>query len=106
AGPTDTLTPRTASETTGKSVPQNTTERIPRKSQLFIRKLASRETTDSSRWLLRSAPRLWKTALKEAGATATSKRRKRCPNQPAAVNECTDETTPLRVRKVPNRHKQ
>ena len=28
------------------------------------------------------------------------------PNHPEFVNECTDCTTPLRVRKVPNRHKE
>jgi hypothetical protein len=28
------------------------------------------------------------------------------PNQPELVKECTEETIPLRVRKVPNRHRQ
>ncbi len=53
-GPTAILTPRAASETTGKSVPQNTTARMPMNTQLLSTKLASRETTDSRRLVLRS----------------------------------------------------
>ena len=63
-GPTEILVPRTASESTGNIVPQNTITRIAMKTQLLSTKLASRETTDSSRLVLRRLARRQKSSAK------------------------------------------
>ena len=52
-GPTAMRSPVNASEKTGNMVPQNTTIRIAISTQLLSRKLASRDTIDSRRLVLR-----------------------------------------------------
>ena len=51
--PTLILTPWTASEITGNNVPQSTAKQAASNSRLLNRKLDSRETSESSCWLLR-----------------------------------------------------
>ena len=56
-GPTAAFLPVTASEMSGKKVPQNTTKASPTSTRLFPRKTASRDSSESSRCSERSASR-------------------------------------------------
>ena len=69
------------------------------------RNVASREITDSSLW---SARRIGSRTIRRPTENASTVARKASRYGPTAdcTNECTDWTTPLRVRKSPNRHSE
>ena len=98
--PTVICSPCTASERTGNSVPQSTAKQAASSSRLLNRKPDSRETTASSSFSeRRSLTRVINSAA-ERTVAATMKTRKRQANSEDA-KACTEETIPLRVRKVP-----
>src|SRR5262249_7149442 len=87
-GPTVILTPRTASDKTGNSVPQNTAKAIPTRTKLLNRNAASRDKYDSISAGDLSC--LTRKSRRPVYATATAIRnvRKNGPS-PDCVNECT-----------------
>ena len=100
--PTLTFTPRTASESSGKTVPKKTVKAAATSSTLLSRKADSRETTESSS---PCAPRLSQRQASSPSASSSTRARndrKKTPIEPW-VNACTEAMTPERVRKVPNR---
>src|SRR5262249_54783225 len=99
-GPTVIFTPRTASEITGKIVPQNTANAIPTRIKLLSRKAASRERIESNSFSLRSSGNRQSTKLNDRTIIPPRNHMKNGP-RPDCVNECTEEITPLRVKKVP-----
>ena len=98
--PTLIFTPRTASEMMGNIVPQRTANAIPTKITLLNRKLLSREIKESS-WfsLLRLSNLIISSHKPNIKITAINpKNQYPIEDFPKA---CTEEITPLRVRKVP-----
>src|SRR6185437_9937035 len=104
-GPTVILTPRTASDRTGKSVPQKTAKAMPINTKLLNRNAASRDRYDSISAGVRNCLTRESNSAVYATTTVNRKVKKNGP-RPDWVNECTEEITPLRVMKVPNKVKQ
>ncbi len=98
--PTVILMPRTASETTGNNVPQNTAKQAPRNTTLFNKKADSRDTTESMRTSLLSKCKRKPSTVNENVAIKPTKPKNNGPRLDC-VKLCTDEMTPLRVRNVP-----
>jgi hypothetical protein len=92
--------PRTASEITGKIVPQKTANAIPTRTRLLSRNADSRDSIESSSFSLFSIGKRHSIMPTDSTSIPTRKPTKYGPN-PDCVNECTEEITPLRVRKVP-----
>src|SRR5271157_4332248 len=99
-GPTVTLLPVTASDSTGNSVPHNTAKQATSSTRLLNRKLDSRETSDSSRCSLFSVSRL-RTKKNTQVAKISDRNHTNQMPMPDCANACTELTTPLRVRNVP-----
>src|SRR5215468_1270128 len=99
-GPTVIFTPRTHSEMTGNTVPQNTANAMPTRMRLLNRNADSRDTSESSSFSLRSIGRRQINSDSETVRMTPRKPRKNGP-RPDCVNEWTEEITPLRVRNVP-----
>src|SRR3989304_1379794 len=95
-GPPPTFTPRTASERRGNTVPQKMAKAAPTSTRLLPRKVASRETRESSScWLRRRSRRLhnsWSEPISTIRINAT----KSGPVAPMA-KEWTELRIPLRV---------
>ena len=98
--PTDTCWPRTASERSGKTVPSSTTRAKPANRRLFTRKAPSRDTGAS---MLPGERRRSPRQAIRAIPTDTTRPKKPTMMGPRVdcENECTDSSTPERVRKVP-----
>ena len=94
------LVPRTASEITGKSVPHKTAKHMTIKTTLLNKKPLSRDENDSILFLERNNCMRCDMRPKETTKMKKTKPRKMGPSD-EAVNECTDDIIPLRVRKVP-----
>ena len=98
--PTVICSPCTASERTGNSVPQRTEKQAASSRRLLNRNPDSRETTACSSFsVFRSFSRVSSSAAESAAATTRNTRNRQANSDEA--NACTDETMPLRVRKVP-----
>ena len=98
--PTLICSPCTASERTGKSVPQSTAKQAASSSRLLNRKPDSRETTASSSFSVRrSLIRVIRSAAERMAAKMMKTRKRQANSEDAKA--CTEETIPLRVRKVP-----
>jgi hypothetical protein len=100
-GPTAALVPVTASEISGKNVPQNTTKHRPTSTRLFSRKTASRENSESSRASDRRSSRRESTSATEPNSTAAMNTRNGLPSV-EAPNAWIDSSTPERTRNVPS----
>src|SRR3990172_9682693 len=97
-GPTVILTPRTASEMRGKTVPQKVAKAAPTRIRLLKRKLLSRDSMESSSLSLLSRGRRSQRSQKLKTNRAPTKARKIAPISDCP-KVCTEESTPLRVRK-------
>ena len=98
--PTVICSPCTASERTGNSVPQSTEKQAASSSRLLKRKPDSRETTACSSFSVRrSFSREIRSAAESAAATTMKNRNRQANSEEAKA--WTEETMPLRVRKVP-----
>ena len=98
--PTLILTPRTASDRSGKTVPKKTVKAAATRKRLFRRKVDSRETTESSTPSARRRSMREASSEKEPRSTSARKPRKKTPIEPW-VKEWTEPMIPERVRKVP-----
>src|SRR6266508_3930414 len=96
--PTLILTPRTASEMSGKTVPKKTVKVAATRNRLFRRKVDSLETTESSTPTARSRSTREASREKEPSSTSARKPRKKKPIEPW-VKEWTEPMIPERVRK-------
>src|SRR5713101_2346064 len=99
--PTLTLTPRTASESSGKTVPKKTVKVAAIRKRLFRRKTDSRETAESSSPWARSRSVRHARSEKAPSRARARKARKKTPMDPC-VKEWTEPMMPERVRNVPN----
>ncbi len=100
--PTLTLTPRTASESNGNTVPKKTVNAAATRNTLFKRNADSRETIESSSPSDRSASQRHATSPSAVSSTSARKLKNRIPIEPC-VKACTEAITPERVRNVPNK---
>ena len=100
-GPTLASVPVTASEISGKNVPQNTTSASATRIRLFSRKKASREISESSRDVLRRSGRRQTTSATEDTMTSAMKVRNWVP-MVDAPNAWMDSRIPDRTRNVPS----
>ena len=94
------LSPITNSEMLGKMVPRNVAAMITTKITFCVRKLVSRESTASSWLSLFSSGRRHTSSARKPSIVRTMKTANMGPTAERA-KECTDCTTPLRVRNVP-----
>ena len=94
------FSPLTASESTGNMVPHRMAKHTPTSARLFSRKLLSLETKESSSLRAFRARRRLIRSPKDNTIETMTKPMNMGP-MPEVVKEWTDETTPLRVRKVP-----
>ena len=100
--PSDDFSPVTASEISGKNVPQKTTTTSPTRSRLLTRKMDSREASDSiRRSLRRSSRRLTISPAEPITTTAISA--SSGPPTVDAPKAWIDSRIPERTRKVPSR---
>ena len=100
-GPTLASVPVTASEMSGKNVPQNTTRQSATSTRLLSRKNASRESSESSRASLRRSGRRQTTSAAEPTITSAMKIRNWVP-MVEAPNAWIDSRIPDRTRNVPS----
>src|SRR3989454_12206822 len=98
--PTLTLTPRTASERRGNTVPKKTVNAAAMSSTLLRRNADSRETTESSSPCERKASQRHATRPSAVSTTSARKPRNSAPIEPC-VKAWTEAMTPERVRNVP-----
>src|ERR1700679_1150001 len=99
------LSPETASEITGKSVPHSTAKQLASRIRLLNRKLDSRETTLSSSASLFRKSRRSRISQTVAAMPMARKLTKYFPMGDSA-NACTELIMPKRVRNVPEMHKK
>src|SRR5439155_1386610 len=100
--PTETFTPRAASERRGKTVPKKTVKVAATNSTLLRRKADSRDTIESSSPCAWSASQRTARRPRAVSSTSARKLRKNAPIVPC-VKACTEAMTPERVRNVPKR---
>ena len=100
-GPTLALCPLSASEISGKNVPQKITSASPIKTRLLSRKNASRDINESSRALLRRSGSRLRIRATEKIRTQAMKIRN-CSPIVDAPNAWIESSTPERTRKVPS----
>ena len=98
--PTLTLTPRTASDRSGKTVPKKTVKAAATRNRLFRRNMDSRETTESSTPSARRRSTREASSENDPRSTSARKARKKTPIEPW-VKEWTEPMIPERVRNVP-----
>src|SRR5712692_9479093 len=99
--PTLTLTPRTASDSSGKTVPKKTVKVAAIRKRLFRRKTDSRETAESSSPWARSPSVRHARSEKAPSRARARKARKKTPME-LCVKEWTEPMMHERVRNVPN----
>ena len=99
--PTLTLTPRTASDSSGNTVPKKTVKVAARNRTLLSRKADSRETAESSWACPRRRSKRHASRPNEPRSTRARKARKNWPTEPW-LKAWTDPMMPERVRNVPN----
>jgi hypothetical protein len=99
-GPTDALLPVSASEISGKNVPQKITKQSPTSTRLLSRKTASRESSESSRCSERSELERDETSTIEPAIMVTIRARNGTPSV-EPPNAWMDSRIPERTRNVP-----
>ena len=101
-GPTLAFVPVTASEISGKNVPQKITKHMPTSTRLLSRKIASRLSSESSLWVERRLSRRETTRATEPSVHSAMKPTKGTPSveSPKAWIDC---RIPERTRNVPTR---
>ena len=92
--------PRTDSDSTGNTTPHRIAKASASSSRLLNRNVASRDTTDSSRWSLRSSGSRHSSSV-VANASTTARNTSSAGPTGDCTNEWIELTTPLRVRNVP-----
>src|SRR5205823_2612799 len=100
-GPTLARLPVNASEITGKNVPQKITSVSATSTTLLSRKNASRDSSESSRALLRRSSRRLRISTTEPTSTAAMKPRNGLPRV-EAPNAWIESSAPERTRNVPS----